>query len=406
MAGQAWWALLILLTLVSLVTRSSVLAFLILLLALASAASLISLRYGLRRVRYRRRFEDDRVFPGEETGMTIEVRNDKPFPVAWLLVRDPLPEGLTLVVHDRRAGRDVETSPSMLRDLLVLRWYESVERTYRLRAYQRGVYAFEGAELASGSLFGLDVCRAAVGTADQLIVYPKVVPVEALGLPFERPAGPARARRPVVEDPLRMASVREYVPGDSIRHIHWKNTAHRDQLQTKVYDPQASEVIVLYPDLQTTADPYVFISEYLELILSTAASLAVHALEMRWSVGLVANGGPPETNRWTHVAPSRHPRQGAAILEALAVLDGFRTLALSQLLGRTMVDLPYGSTVVVVTARTTEPLLLALLSLRNAGHPVMLLTIGERRPWVPEQFRTVHLGGRDAWHRLDALALA
>jgi hypothetical protein len=71
-----------------------------------------------------------------------------------------------------------------------------------------------------------------------------------------------------------------------------------------------------------------------------------------------------------------------------------------------MVTLPYGSTVAVVTARTTEPILLALLSLQSAGHPVMLLTVGDRRPRVPERFATVHLGGRDAWHRLETLALA
>jgi uncharacterized protein (DUF58 family) len=394
------------LAIASAVTRSSVLAFLVLLLALGSAVSLVTLRYGLRGVHYRRWFEDDRIFPGEDTEMTIEVSNAKPLPVAWLLVRDPLPDGLSLVVRDSVDGREVESSPSTLRDLLVLRWYQALERTYRIRAHHRGVYIFGQTELASGSLFGLDVRRATVDAVDRLIVYPKVVPVEALGLPLERPAGPAVARRPVVEDPLRAASVREYVPGDSVRYIHWKNTAHRNSLQTKVFEPQASEVVVLYPDLQTTADPYAFVPAYVELILSATASIAVHALSTRWSVGLVANGGPPETNRWTHVAPSRHPMQGTAILESLAVLEGFRTLALGQLLHRTMVSLPYGSTVVVITARTTEPILLALLALQGAGHPVMLLTVGERRPYVPDRFATVHLGGRDAWDRLEALALA
>jgi uncharacterized protein (DUF58 family) len=386
--------------------HSDVLAFLSLLLLLGSIVAAVSYHYSLHGVTYRRRLGDERIFSGEETELAIEVRNAKPMPLAWLLVRDALPEGLSLVSEDRSEGTEIETSPAVLRDVLVLRWYESVERAYRVRGHRRGIYTFNRAELAAGSLFGLEQRQMRVDRVDRLIVYPKVVPVDELLIPFERPAGPAAAQRRIVEDPLRMSSVREYVPGDSVRHIHWKVSAHRDQLQTKVFDPQASEALVLFADVQTDHDPYVIVSEYLELVVSATASLAVHALDERRSVGLLANGGAPESQGWTYVPPSRHPRQGPQILEALAVLGSFRTLALSQLLVRARHSLPYGCTVAAVTARTTEPVLLALLTLQDAGHPVLLLTVGDRKPTVPEQFPTYHLGGRDAWHQLETLAVA
>jgi hypothetical protein len=129
-------------------------------------------------------------------------------------------------------------------------------------------------------------------------------------------------------------------------------------------------------------------------------------LEQRQSTGLFVNSGAGDSGHWTYVAPSRHPEQGAYLLEALAPLTGFRTLALSHLLYRSMHVLPYGSTVVVLTARTVEPVLLALLTLQRAGHPILLLTVGDRRPQIPDRFTTYHLGGRDAWHRLEGLALA
>jgi uncharacterized protein (DUF58 family) len=390
----------------SLIVHSDVLAFLSLLLLLGSIVAAVSYHYSLHGVTYRRRLGDERIFSGEETELAIEVRNAKPMPLAWLLVRDALPEGLSLVSEDRSEGTEIETSPAVLRDVLVLRWYESVERAYRVRGHRRGIYTFNRAELAAGSLFGLEQRQMRVDRVDRLIVYPKVVPVDELLIPFERPAGPAAAQRRIVEDPLRMSSVREYVPGDSVRHIHWKVSAHRDQLQTKVFDPQASEALVLFADVQTDHDPYVIVSEYLELVVSATASLAVHALDERRSVGLLANGGAPESQGWTYVPPSRHPRQGPQILEALAVLGSFRTLALSQLLVRARHSLPYGCTVAAVTARTTEPVLLALLTLQDAGHPVLLLTVGDRKPTVPEQFPTYHLGGRDAWHQLETLAVA
>jgi uncharacterized protein (DUF58 family) len=406
MIGEMWWMLLMFLFCLSVLLRYDVLLFATLLLALASGASLLSFRHCLRGVVYRRRLQEEYVFCGEETELTIEVTNAKPLPLAWLLIRDRLPPGLVLLANGVAGDGQRETSPPELRDMLVLRRYERIQRTYRVCAHHRGVYTFDSVDLTAGNLFGLEHKSTRLSKANRLIVYPKVVPVEGLALPLERPAGRMKARRRIVEDPLRIASVREYVPGDSVRYIHWKNTARRNQLQTKTFDPEASQVLTLFVDLQTSHDPYSSVSEYLELIVSSAASIAVHALGQRHSVGLCVNGGPPATQGWTSIPPGRHPRQGTRILEALAPLEGFRTLSLSQLLRQSMPVLPYGSTVLVITARMTELVLLALLALEDAGHPAALFTVGDRRPVVPEMFTTYHLGGRDAWRNLEALALA
>jgi hypothetical protein len=50
--------------------------------------------------------------------------------------------------------------------------------------------------------------------------------------------------------------------------------------------------------------------------------------------------------------------------------------------------------------------LVSLLHIKDAGHPVVLLTVEDTEPEVPVLFDTYHLGGRDAWHRLEALELA
>jgi uncharacterized protein (DUF58 family) len=265
--------------------------------------------------------------------------------------------------------------------------------------------------ITSGDIFGFGQKHVSVKEQDLLVVYPRVVSVEQLGLPpnllrFEKPSGELAARRKIVQDPLRMAAVREYVPGDSIRYIHWKNTARLNQLQTKVFDPSASPVLVLVVDLQTVDNPYSFVPEYLELIISSAASIAVDTLDQRKAVGLYANGGPSGASHWTFVPPGRSPGQGAQILEALAPLNGFRQLPLYQLLRRTMPVLPYGSTVLVLTARPVEETLVSMLTLQDAGHPTVLLTVGDRDPQVPAVFDTFHLGGRDAWRRLETLELA
>lgn len=417
MGGGLWWLFLILILGLGLLQDYEVLSFLGLLLALGSLAAGLSFRYALHGVSYRRRLGQPCIFHGEQTDLVIEAANAKPIPLPWLLVQDRLPAGLS-VLEERRDGQVFELTPSHLRDVLVLRPYEVARRSYRLRGTRRGVYDFDSVTLTAGSLFGLGHRQARLQHGDpstgasRLVVYPRLVPVEGLKLPLERPAGEGAAQRRVIDDPLRLSGVRDYVPGDSPRYIHWKNTAHRGQLQTRTFDPAASPVLALFVDLQTAADPYTVVPEYLELLLTAAASIAIHALEARVAVGLAANGGPAGTEQWTVVPPGRHAEQGARILQALAPLEGVRTLSLPQLLYRARHALPhgsmlpYGSTVLVLTAHTTEPVLLSLLRLQDKGHPAVLLTVGEQRPFVPPSFAHHYLGGRDAWHRLETLALA
>ena len=111
-----------------------------------------------------------------------------------------------------------------------LRWYERVTRHYRVTGVQRGAWAFGPARLLSGDMFGFADREATLPEIDTLLVYPRLVPLIALGLPSDRPFGDFRAMRRLAEDPLRLNGTRDYVAGDSMRHVHWKASARRTAL--------------------------------------------------------------------------------------------------------------------------------------------------------------------------------
>jgi uncharacterized protein (DUF58 family) len=431
MTNKNWWTFLAALFGLSVILRQRGLFFFSALLALASGASVLWYHYCLHGVSYRRKFKEHHLFSGEETELSIEVTNAKPLPLPWLMIRDGFPKSVALLTGMLQSSSTASDDAALYRDgssengfaarsdapvisltdMLSLRWYERVQRTYRIQVQKRGVYAFGPADITSGDIFGFGERGTRFEELDHLIAFPKVVSIEQLGLPpdfipAEKPGGEDRALRRIIQDPLRMASVREYVAGDSIRHVHWKSTAKLNQLQTKVFDPSASHVITLFADVQTVHNPYGFISEYLELVISATASVAVHALDKRHAVGLLVNGGPSGSSYWTRVPAGRSAEQGARILEALAPLTGFRLQPMYQTLRRSMPLLPYGSSVVVITARPVEEVQVSLLHIRDAGHPVVLLTVGDDEPDIPALLDTFHLGGRDAWHRLEALELA
>jgi hypothetical protein len=61
---------------------------------------------------------------------------------------------------------------------------------------------------------------------------------------------------------------------------------------------------------------------------------------------------------------------------------------------------------VALTAWPRDAIIESLLAVQAAGHGVLLLTVGKPPAAVPERLPSRHLGGSDAWRRLEALQLA
>ncbi|MBM3190902.1 MAG: DUF58 domain-containing protein, partial [Chloroflexi bacterium] len=302
MKGAIWWGVLGLLFALAVAMQRGALAVFVLILALAAGTSELWARYCLTNVTFRRHLGSRQIAYGEETTLQLEFVNAKLLPLAWLLARDKYPNQLPLLTATATTG--FWPQRGWLYSVVALRWYERVTLTHRVRGAQRGHFVFGPAELASGDVFGFRQCERSEEGMDTLVVYPKVVPLEALGLPTERPLGQWLARRRIAEDPLRFAMVREYVPGDNPRFIHWRASAHRGALQSKVFDPSDTLTLVLAVDVQTRPHAYEYVSDYLELVISAAASLAVRALDERHMVGLSANGLARGGQAWLYLRPS------------------------------------------------------------------------------------------------------
>ncbi|HSD84997.1 MAG TPA: DUF58 domain-containing protein, partial [Anaerolineae bacterium] len=283
--------------------------------------------------------------------------------------------------------------------------YEKVRRRYRLRGERRGAYPIGPVQLASGDLFGFQRRRLAISDVDTVLVYPKIVPLAQLSLPAARPLGDFGSERRIVEDPLRLAGVRDYQAGDSVRHLHWKATAHRAALQTKQFDPSAAPHWMICLNTQTLEHLFEgVVTDFLETAIVVAASLAVAGLEARRSVGLVANSNIRQSHDWVQLVASRHPQQSTHILEALAQLNSSPLLAFDQMLRLERPRLPYGASLFAVTSLLNENILNALLDLRGKGHPLALILVGRQpdRSLPPDVPLYVV---RENWTELKALHL-
>ena len=404
--SSVWWFIIGVLALVSVLLRNNLLFLLSLFLVLIASVSHLWTRYCLAGVTYRRKFGSLRLFFGEETDLAIEIVNAKPLPLAWLRAEDELPSaldlGATKLATTHLAGR------MRLVNLLSLRWYERVIRRYYVRGTRRGAWRFGPVEISSGDIFGFTLRRTVIEDTVNLLVYPKLVPITALGLPARRPFGDVRTPRRVMEDPLRLMGTRDYAPGDSFRHIHWKATAQRSALQTKVFEPSAALPIALFLNINTYEYLYEGRDQDLtEFAISTAASVARWGWESGHPVGLFVNSIVQPGAQRIRIRPGQQPDQLLHILEALAKVVEFGRWPMDTLLQTEGLHLPAGTTVVVISATAHARLQHALLDMHKREFGVTLLTLGDKigdlnLPGV----RRYHLGGREEWHELASLELA
>ncbi len=334
-------------------------------------------RHSLDGVGYRRALGERRVFPGETVELTVGVANEKLLPLGWLLVEDQW--SMALPLEDGHLFPSATGHVGLFRSAFAIRWYERINRHYRLRCTRRGFYPFGPAQLKSGDLFGLFHRQQSDDHLDWLIVYPQVLPLEELGFPLKEPFGEVKAEWRIFEDPSRAVGVRDLRPEDSFRHIHWKATARRQDLQVKVYEPTTSHNLVVFLNVATYPRHWQGTNPLLlEQAISVAASIVSHGVENRYVVGLVANGSIPHSDQPIKVLPSRRPDQQARLLEALAAVTSFATSSIESLLLAESPRLSWGGTLVIVTGVVTDDLLATLMRLRDVGRRVVLVSLEER----------------------------
>ena len=150
---------------------------------------------------------------------------------------------------------------------------------------------------------------------------------------------------------------------------------------SRLYEPSQEPQVLIFLNVATLERHWLgHIPELMERAISVAGSLAALCAEMRLPVGLIANGFLPGSDQPMRLLPGRSPDQLVHILELLAAVTAFATQPIEELLLHESPRLPWGSTLLVVTAIAHDGLLATLLDLQRAGRKVVLFTLAEQPP--------------------------
>ena len=90
--------------------------------------------------------------------------------------------------------------------------------------------------LTSGDIFGIFRIQKSFHACDSLLVSPIVFDLDLLSIPTTSMTGGKNAKQKGFDTNAYVSGIREYLPGDPLKKIHWQSTAKNQQLMVKEYD--------------------------------------------------------------------------------------------------------------------------------------------------------------------------
>lgn len=208
---------------------------------------------------------------------------------------------------------------------------------------RRGLYTLGPTSLYSSDPFGLFSVELSYSATSTMMVMPPIVPLPSIDVAPGGRAGEGRIIAPSLEQTISASSVREYIPGDSMRRIHWLTSARKGDLFVRTFDRTPSSDWWIYLDLNEEVQVGEEETATEEHAIILAASLADQGLRSGKAVGLVSYG---EDLIW--LPPRLEEDQRWEILQSLALIEpGDRSLA--NLLNSTRSIIKQRSSLIIIT---------------------------------------------------------
>ena len=267
----------------------NLLSVLILLCLVLYLYGLVLRRIGMKGLTVARRFSGPTFSAGEEGELIETVINARPLVIPWLRVESHIPDGLTLRGFERRDER----TDSYYQSVFCLMPWQKVTRHRPVRFERRGVYQFGNAGLTCGPLIGISQYTATQLIPAGVVVFPALLPQDAMPEPLQRLTGRWILERRLTPDPFLVRGLRDYVPGDPVRDIHWAASARAGRTQLKLYDTTVSLRLLVILNGEYRENQWDQASEreqpLIEYGISLAATLCVTAVRNGMPAGFVSN---------------------------------------------------------------------------------------------------------------------
>jgi uncharacterized protein (DUF58 family) len=312
-------------------------------------------------LRARVELERDRVLEGEDVVVTVTVDSAVGAERAELLLELP-PELKTAAGVNPRA---VHVPDDADREL-----------SFPVSCTRWGGFRVGRVFVRTHDVFGVFVHEDVLDERVPLKVFPRDEAVRNLLRPFETQVYSGNHVAAQRGEGIEFADLRQFVPGDRVRHVNWRASARRRQLWVNEYHPERNADLVVFVDAfaearrgeRSTLDPAV----------RAAASIVARYLRQRDRVGFVSFGG---FLNW--LLPSSGARQLYRIVDAMLDTQIVLSYAWKEVDVIPPRTLPPHALVIALTPLLDDRSTSALLDLRGRGFDLVVVEISPL-PFLPQ----------------------
>jgi uncharacterized protein (DUF58 family) len=275
---------------------------------------------------------------GDQVRWVARVTNRGRLPRLFLTVHDTLPTW-------------VQPVGSPAQHIIQLLWGgQTVELQGVLELQKRGKYQLGPMVLRASDPLGLFHRSVEQETTAELTVYPRRLKVGGLGFAGGGELGTYHLQRAAIApDALEFHGVRDYRPGDPLRHIHWKATAHVGEFRVIEFEETLSTDMTILLDLQEGSEVGEGKETSLEYAVVMAASLAECLIHRGNVVQLILHDG----ERIREVS-AHGERSFFRVLDLLAGAEARSPLPLSELAGVAEPWIRNESTIILISAASPQ----------------------------------------------------
>jgi uncharacterized protein (DUF58 family) len=312
-------------------------------------------------LRARVELERDRVLEGEDVVVTVTVDSAVGAERAELLLELP-PELKTAAGVNPRA---VHVPDDADREL-----------SFPVSCTRWGGFRVGRVFVRTHDVFGVFVHEDVLDERVPLKVFPRDEAVRNLLRPLETQVYSGNHVAAQRGEGIEFADLRQFVPGDRVRHVNWRASARRRQLWVNEYHPERNADLVVFVDAfaearrgeRSTLDPAV----------RAAASIVARYLRQRDRVGFVSFGG---FLNW--LLPSSGTRQLYRIVDAMLDTQIVLSYAWKEVDVIPPRTLPPHALVIALTPLLDDRSTSALLDLRGRGFDLVVVEISPL-PFLPQ----------------------
>ena len=185
-------------------------------------------------------------------------------------------------------------------------------------ARRRGVIDVGPMTIARGDPIGILRREVSWPQVEQIFVHPPTTPLPATSAGFIKDVDGNPTSR-IVDADLSFHAIREYLPGDSQRHVHWKATARTGKLMVRQFEESRHARIAILLDLDIAEFES---DDEFEMAVSAASSLGLNGVREGRDVLVAVSAPIPEFSRDAVMSINTVPTQTPkAMLDGMAAIE-------------------------------------------------------------------------------------